>query len=86
MAKTSTTDSAKSSSDLHAMIAEAAYFKAEKRGFLPGLEMIDWLDAERELAATLAKPASKPRRKTKSKAQSSKKKRKKKAKKVKKKE
>lgn len=81
MAKTSTTDAAQSTSDLHAMIAEAAYFKAEKRGFMPGLEMVDWLDAEKELATTIAKPASKPRRKTKPKAQSSKKKRKKKGKK-----
>jgi sterol desaturase/sphingolipid hydroxylase (fatty acid hydroxylase superfamily) len=34
---------------LRAKIAEAAYFKAEKRGFNPGLELLDWLDAEREL-------------------------------------
>ena len=32
------------------MIAEAAYFKAEKRGFEPGNEMYDWLEAEREIA------------------------------------
>jgi hypothetical protein len=30
-------------------IAEAAYFKAEKRGFAPGFEMEDWLEAEREV-------------------------------------
>lgn len=34
---------------LSEMIAEAAYFKAEKRGFRPGMEMLDWLDAEREI-------------------------------------
>ncbi len=34
---------------LTSMIAEAAYFKAEKRGFTPGMEMLDWLDAEREI-------------------------------------
>jgi hypothetical protein len=34
---------------LTAMIAEAAYFKAEKRGFAPGMEMLDWLEAEREI-------------------------------------
>ena len=28
------------------MIAEAAYFLAEKRGFTPGLEVFDWLEAE----------------------------------------
>ncbi len=31
------------------MVAEAAYFKAEKRGFDPGHEMADWLEAERDL-------------------------------------
>jgi len=30
-------------------IAEAAYYKAEQRGFAPGSETRDWLDAEREL-------------------------------------
>jgi hypothetical protein len=34
--------------DRNAKIAELAYFKAEKRGFEPGHEMEDWLDAERE--------------------------------------
>jgi hypothetical protein len=29
-------------------IAKAAYYKAERRGFAPGFEMQDWLDAERE--------------------------------------
>ncbi len=77
MAKASTTDTTQINPDLHAMIAEAAYFKAEQRGFLPGLEMTDWLDAEKELAATTAKPVSKPRRKkAESKAKPSKKKRK----------
>ena len=31
------------------VIAEAAYFRAEHRGFLPGYELQDWLDAEAEL-------------------------------------
>lgn len=35
------------------MIAEAAYFKAEKRGFAPGSEERDWLEAEREVDARL---------------------------------
>jgi hypothetical protein len=30
-------------------IAEAAYFRAERRGFTPGHELDDWLQAEREL-------------------------------------
>jgi hypothetical protein len=31
------------------MIREAAYFKAEKRGFAPGHELDDWLEAEEEI-------------------------------------
>jgi hypothetical protein len=31
------------------MIAEAAYYKAEKRAFKPGNEMRDWLEAKREI-------------------------------------
>ncbi|MGH8337667.1 MAG: DUF2934 domain-containing protein [Gammaproteobacteria bacterium] len=31
------------------MIAEAAYFRAERRGFEPGHEVEDWLGAEAEL-------------------------------------
>lgn len=30
-------------------IATAAYYKAEARGFVPGLEMEDWLEAEAEV-------------------------------------
>lgn len=30
------------------MIAVAAYFRAEERGFAPGNEMMDWLQAEAE--------------------------------------
>jgi sterol desaturase/sphingolipid hydroxylase (fatty acid hydroxylase superfamily) len=33
------------------MVAEAAYFKAEKRGFYPGNEIRDWLEAKREIIA-----------------------------------
>ena len=33
-----------------AMIADAAYFRAEKRGFAPGHETEDWLAAEIEVA------------------------------------
>jgi hypothetical protein len=35
------------------MIAEAAYFRAQKRGFAPGDEVKDWLDAETEVAHQL---------------------------------
>jgi hypothetical protein len=34
-----------------AMIAEAAYYRAEKRGFIPGMELEDWLEAEQEICA-----------------------------------
>jgi sterol desaturase/sphingolipid hydroxylase (fatty acid hydroxylase superfamily) len=37
------------SPNLHAMIAEAAYYRAEKRGFAPGHECRDWMEAEREI-------------------------------------
>jgi hypothetical protein len=33
-------------------IAEIAYFKAESRGFLPGYELSDWLEAEQEVSLT----------------------------------
>jgi Protein of unknown function (DUF2934) len=32
-----------------ARIAEAAYWRAERRGFVPGHELDDWLHAEREI-------------------------------------
>ncbi len=35
----------------HAMIAQAAYFIAEARGFQPGCDMADWLAAERQIDA-----------------------------------
>ena len=37
----------------HTMIAEAAYFRAERRGFEPGYELEDWLGAEAELDRAL---------------------------------
>lgn len=35
------------------MIAEAAYYRAEQRGFVPGNEMSDWLQAEADVEALL---------------------------------
>ena len=35
--------------NLKTMIAEAAYYKAEKRAFMPGNELLDWLEAKREI-------------------------------------
>lgn len=37
------------------MIAEAAYVKAEQRGFTGGHELEDWLAAEREIVEFLAR-------------------------------
>ena len=38
-----------------ALIARAAYFRAQSRGFAPGHEMADWLAAEAEVDAELLK-------------------------------
>ena len=40
-----------------AMIAEAAYYHAERRGFAPGGEEHDWLRAEAEVDALLKSAA-----------------------------
>jgi hypothetical protein len=42
-----------SAEDRRAMIAEAAYLRAEGRGFAPGHETEDWLAAELEVDALL---------------------------------
>lgn len=34
-------------------IAEAAYFRAERRGFIPGNETSDWLEAETDIERML---------------------------------
>ena len=36
--------------DRDAKIAELAYYKAESRGFEPGQELQDWIEAEQELS------------------------------------
>ncbi len=46
-------DAAVSDEELRAYIAEAAYYKAEKRGFAAGFEQEDWLEAEKEITARL---------------------------------
>jgi hypothetical protein len=38
------------------MIAEAAYYRAQKRHFTPGHEREDWLEAEAELKARFEEP------------------------------
>lgn len=42
-----------------ALIAEAAYLRAERRGFIPGHETDDWLAAEAEVDALLSEQRSK---------------------------
>ena len=39
------------------LIAQAAYRRAEQRGFIPGGELDDWLAAEAEIDAMLGKSA-----------------------------
>ena len=40
---------APSDARLQPQIAEAAYYRAERRGFAPGQEVEDWLAAEKEI-------------------------------------
>jgi hypothetical protein len=47
--------------NVSALIAECAYYKAERRGFQPGYELDDWLAAEREVGSFAAAPKGKPR-------------------------
>jgi hypothetical protein len=44
--------------DRYERIAEAAYLRAERRGFEPGYELEDWLAAEQEVDALLAESNS----------------------------
>jgi len=38
-----------SAQERESLVARAAYFRAEKRGFAPGGELQDWMDAEAEV-------------------------------------
>ena len=38
-----------SAEELRKLIAEAAYYRAKKRGFAPGYEVEDWVQAEAEV-------------------------------------
>src|SRR3954468_23657481 len=44
-----------SAAELYEMIAEAAYYRAQKRGFTPGLEAQDWQAAEAEVMERVRK-------------------------------
>lgn len=39
----------------HDLISAAAYFLAERRGFIPGAELEDWLEAEAEIDSKIRK-------------------------------
>jgi len=47
----------RSAEQRRAMIAQAAYFRAERRGFAPGAELQDWLAAEAEIDEALGTSA-----------------------------
>jgi hypothetical protein len=47
------TDASAPAQERHRTICEKAYFKAMRRGFSPGMELCDWLEAEREVAEAL---------------------------------
>jgi len=47
------------SQEWQAMVATAAYYRAEARGFLGGSAEQDWIDAEAEVAAKFAKVSAK---------------------------
>jgi Protein of unknown function (DUF2934) len=38
-----------SGEDLQRLVAEAAYYRAQRRGFEPGYELQDWVEAEAEV-------------------------------------
>ena len=44
------------SEEFTAMVAEAAYYRAEARGFAPGYEQDDWLAAEADIVAAITQP------------------------------
>jgi sterol desaturase/sphingolipid hydroxylase (fatty acid hydroxylase superfamily) len=46
--------------NIHAMIAEAAYYKAEKRAFSPGYELYDWLEAKKEILGQIQRDHNQP--------------------------
>jgi hypothetical protein len=65
------TSSATSSPDRHTdasdaqdrqrRIAQAAYYRAERRGFAPGYEEEDWLEAEKEISGASESDADEER-------------------------
>jgi hypothetical protein len=43
----------------HELVAQAAYFRAQRRGFAPGREQEDWYAAEAEIDAAVNPPTRK---------------------------
>lgn len=50
-AQPSETEAVLQGEDYYQMVSEAAYYKAEKRNFMSGYEMEDWMEAETEIQA-----------------------------------
>lgn len=44
--------------EVRKLISEAAYYRAKQRGFAPGHELEDWVQAEAEVLQRLASPRS----------------------------
>jgi hypothetical protein len=55
---TSPTDAAIGPRERHQMIAEAAYYRAQQRGFAGGDPLRDWLEAEAEVSMRLGDVSS----------------------------
>lgn len=54
---------APSATEREEMVRQAAYYRAERRGFAPGYEWEDWLAAEAEVSRLASlEPAPKPRK------------------------
>ena len=46
--------------DLRQLISEAAYYRAKRRGFAPGHELDDWIQAEAEVMGRIAQDRQVP--------------------------
>jgi hypothetical protein len=47
-----------SADELRKLISEAAYYRAKRRGFAPGHELEDWVQAEAEVIGRLSRPGT----------------------------
>lgn len=52
--------SAMTEEELRERIAERAYYRAEQRGFAPGYEQEDWIEAEKEVRGELVPEEQEP--------------------------